>query len=136
MNKTVKIITCVAGGALVAIGSLILADRYLGKNYLGSPTGKIIGRCCKDDKFYLYVKRFNRINEVEVDRNTYMLVSKGDYFDMSSEGVKPLSRRRAKREDVENTVSAEELNDLVEDIAEEPICDCVGPCSCDQPQEE
>lgn len=126
MNKAFKIGACVAGGALVAIGSLVLADRYLGKNYLGSPTGKVVGRCFKDGKYYLYVKRFNHINEVEVDQDTCLAVNTGDYFDMASKGSKLETRRRAQPEEVMNHVpTVEELADMTET----PVCDCVGPCT-------
>lgn len=126
MSKAGKIIACVAGGAVLTLGSLVLADRYLGKNYLGSPTGKVVGRCFKDGKFYLYVKRFNRINEVEVDRDTCMSVQNGDYFNMASEGAITESRRRAQPEEVMDTVSGAE--DLMDVLSEEPMCDCVGAC--------
>jgi hypothetical protein len=128
MNKSIKVGACVAGGALLAIGSLVLADRYLGKNYLGSPTGKIVGRCFKNGKYYLYVRRFNRINEVEVDAATCLAVKNGDYFDMASEGSKLETRRRAQPEEVLNHIpTAEELADM----AEEPVCECVGACTCE-----
>lgn len=134
MSKTGKIIACVAGGAVVALGSLVLADRYLGKNYLGSPTGKVVGRCFKNGKFYLYVKRFNQINEVEVDKDTCMSVSKGDYFDMASEGAVSDSRRRAHPAEVMNAVPDED--ELADILSEEPLCSCVGACKgehlCDE----
>lgn len=126
MKKTWKVLACVAGGAALTIGSLVLADRYLGKNYLGTPTGKVVGRCFKDGKFFLYVRRFNRINEVEVDRDTCMAVQNGDYFDMASEGSKLETRRRAQPEEVLNAVPDED--ELAEMFAEEPMCSCVGTC--------
>jgi hypothetical protein len=134
MSKTGKIIACIAGGAALTIGSLVLADRYLGKNYLGSPTGKIVGRCFKNGKFYLYVKRFNHINEVEVDKDTCMSVQNGDYFDMASEGAYTETRRRAHPEEVLDSVPDED--ELAEMLSEEPMCSCVGACNgehiCDE----
>lgn len=134
MNKTTKVLACVAGGAVLAVGSLVLADRYLGKNYLGTPTGKVVGRCFKDGKYFLYVKRFNQINEVEVDRATCMAVSNGDYFNMASEGSNIETRRRAKPEEVLDHVPTDE--EFAEMLAAEPVCDCVGTCTCDHPEGE
>lgn len=132
MNKAFKVGACVAGGALLTIGSLVLADRYLGKNYLGTPTGKVIGRCYKNGNYYLYVRRFNRINEVEVDQATCLAVKNGDYFDMASQGSKPETRRRAQPEEVLNCIpTPEELADM----AEQPVCDCVGACNCEGGEE-
>ncbi len=126
MNKAVKTVAAVGAGILVAAGAVVLADRYLGHNYLGSPTGKVVGRCFKNGKFYLYVKRLNRIDEVEVDRDTCLSVNNGDIFNMASAGAKLETRRRAQPEEVLNAVPDEE--ELASMFAEEPVCDCVGTC--------
>ena len=128
MKKTAKIAIGVGAGILTAVGALVLADRYLGNNMLGSPTGKVVGRCYKNGKFYLYVKRFNRVNEVEVDKETCAAVQNGDYFNMASEGAMTETRRRAQPEEVLNNVpDADEMADI---FGEEPVCDCVGACTC------
>lgn len=126
MKKTAKIAIGVGAGILAAAGALVLADRYLGNNMLGSPTGKVVGRCYKNGKFYLYVKRFNRVNEVEVDRETCAAVANGDYFNMASEGAVADTRRRAQPEEVLNNVP--DADELAEIFGEEPVCSCVGTC--------
>jgi hypothetical protein len=127
MKKTAKVLACAACGALVAIGSIVLADRYIGRNYLGSPTGKVVGRCFKNGKFYLYVKRFNQVHEVEVDRSTCLSVEIGNYFDMASDGTVANTRRCARPEEVMNNM--QDAAEIAEILGEEPVCSCVGSCN-------
>ena len=134
MKKTWKVLACVAGGAAVAVGSLVLADRYLGKNYLGRPFGKVIGRCMKDGKFYLYVRRLNNIYSVEVDEGTCIATKNGSWFDLSSADVYPESKTKVKPEEVINHVPEEQVvvdvldNDEVVEELNDPVCDCAGVC--------
>lgn len=135
MKKVWKVLACVAGGAAVAVGSLVLADRYLGKNYLGRPFGKVVGRCLKDGKFYLYVRRLDRIYSVEVDEETCMNSNSGDWFDMSSSAVIPETKTVVKPEEVINHVPDESVvmhilddDEVVEEL-NDPACDCAGVCN-------
>ncbi len=127
MGKTAKIAIGVGVGILTAVGAVVLADRYLGHNYLGTKTGKVVGRCYKNDEFLLYVKRFGRIHEVSVERDVFAVVQLGDYFDMASDGVHCYACRRVSPEEVLTTEFDDgEFEEAFGDDFHE--CTCAGYC--------